>query len=313
MPKKGERMPEETKRKLSEALKGKMVGENHPNFGKHPSDEICKKISAGRKGKCTGSKNSMFGKDKSGSKNPMFGKTHSEDAKAKIRAANIGKPSTFLGRHHSEETRKKMSASRKGKLMGESNPMFGKKGKDHPLFGVKRSEENCKKISETRKLKIASGEIAINKKVGEKNPMFGKTGIDHPFYGKKHSKETCDKLSKLNEGENNPSWNGGTSFGIYCVKYNARRRKAVRDFFNNLCICTGEPSYNRALAVHHVDHDKDQGCNGKPFNLVPMCLEHHAKELHKKEEYKAYINKTLREGFKWGIWNEEEYMEKVIY
>jgi len=26
-----------------------------------------------------------------------------------------------------------------------------------------------------------------------------------------------------------------------------------------------------------------------------------------------YINKTLEEGFKWGIWNREEYIEKVMY
>ena len=92
-----------------------------------------------------------------------------------------------------------------------------------------------------------------------------------------------------------------------------KEKKAVRDFFNNLCICTGEPSYTNALSVHHIYHDKNEGCNGLPFNLVPMCAEHHSKEIFKEEEYKAYINKTLREGFKWGIWNEEEYKEKVMY
>jgi len=67
------------------------------------------------------------------------------------------------------------------------------------------------------------------------------------------------------------------------------------------------------LNVHHIEHDKEEGCNGKPFNLVPMCDYHHRREVHHEEDYKAYINKTLREGFKWGIWNEQEYIDKVMY
>lgn len=71
-----------------------------------------------------------------------------------------------------------------------------------------------------------------------------------------------------------------------------------------------EGKYGKAFVTIE---NPEQECNGKPFNLVPMCSEHHAKEVKYEEEYKTYINKTLREGFKWGIWNEQEYMEKVMY
>jgi len=121
-------------------------------------------------------------------------------------------------------------------------------------------------------------------------------------------------------GEGNPRWNGGTSFLPYCPKFNERRRKATRDFFNNLCICCGKHVSENivggkvvALSVHHSDHDKEQGCNGKPFNLVPLCHDCHTDEMWNQEEYHKYINKTLEEGFKWGIWNEEEYISKVMY
>ena len=67
------------------------------------------------------------------------------------------------------------------------------------------------------------------------------------------------------------------------------------------------------LSVHHADHDKEQGCNGKPFNLAPLCYDCRVDELYNQEKYMKYINKTLEEGFKWGIWNEEEYMKQVMY
>lgn len=125
------------------------------------------------------------------------------------------------------------------------------------------------------------------------------SGINNP---------ACDKEYFLKHGKLK-------KYGKYCSKFNNKRKKAVRDFFGNTCICSGELEsdlpYN--LSIHHIDHDKEQGCNGKPFNLVPMNRRHHGFEGHHKEEYAMYINKTLREGFKWGIWNEQEYIEKVMY
>ena len=47
-----------------------------------------------------------------GQNNPMFGKKHSEETKAKIRAANFGHVTIgFTGRKHSEESRRKISES----------------------------------------------------------------------------------------------------------------------------------------------------------------------------------------------------------
>jgi hypothetical protein len=126
-------------------------------------------------------------------------------------------------------------------------------------------------------------------------------------------------------GEDNPLWKGGVSFLPYCFKFNPRRRRAVRKFFDDICICCGSLSVENIrkskggsfrqseLDVHHVYHNKDEGCNGLPFNLVPLCRSCHSKELHHEDEYKLYINNILKEGFKWGIWSEQEYIEKVMY
>lgn len=44
-----------------------------------------------------------------------LGRPRSEETKAKLRAANLGKPGTFTGKTHSEEARAKISAARRGK------------------------------------------------------------------------------------------------------------------------------------------------------------------------------------------------------
>ena len=51
---KGKKRSEETRRKMSEAMKGKHTGENNPFYGKHLSEEQKKKLSEAHKGKYKG-------------------------------------------------------------------------------------------------------------------------------------------------------------------------------------------------------------------------------------------------------------------
>jgi hypothetical protein len=129
------------------------------------------------------------------------------------------------------------------------------------------------------------------------------------------TREWCERIAISNSGENSHTWKGGVSFIPYCYKFNPRRRRAVRDFFNNRCICCGThvSELRTNLHVHHIDHDKMQGCVGKPFNLVPLCDSDHSKEKFKEREFQEYIIKTLDEGFKWGIWSREQYEKEVMY
>lgn len=164
---------EETRKKLSEALKGKhhseetkqkmresQSGEKNHMFGKHLSDETKRKLSLAHKGKPSNKKGIPLSEetrrkisenhcDCSGEKSPFYGKHHSEESKRKLSL-------THKGKHLSEETKKKISESQSG----EKNHFFGKH----------HSEESKKKMSEL--------------KSGEKHPMFGKH----------HSEETKQKM-----------------------------------------------------------------------------------------------------------------------
>jgi hypothetical protein len=201
---------------------------------------------------------------------------------------------------------------------------------------IKRVCKICGKEFETLPSNIKNGggkycsvecnSIAKNKKIKCICPACGEEFFATPSKIKSGKGKYCSKKcsDKGSSGESAPNWKGGISFAPYCYKFNKTRKKATREYFGFRCIvCGKEESENIrrgktsakqvSLSVHHIDHDKDQGCSGKPFNLVPLCINCHAGEGHNEEEYRKYINKTLEDGFKWGIWNREEYIEKVMY
>ena len=154
---------EETRKKISEALKGKLAGENHYMYGKHlteetrkklseagkdriVSEETRKKLSEANKGKIVSeeSRQKMSEAQKERFKNEKphnYGKHHSEETKRKISEANKGKTSPNKGKSPSEEIRKKLSEAHKGLQAGEN----------HPLYGKHHSEETKKKIGEANK------------------------------------------------------------------------------------------------------------------------------------------------------------------
>jgi group I intron endonuclease len=164
---------DERKQKQSEALKGKMVGENHPNFGKTHSEETKKKMSEAKIGKYTGENN------------PNFGKIHSEETKNKMSEAKKGKTL-------SEETKEKLSKAHKGKYTGENNPMFGRKGKDNPNFGRKgKDNPNFGKGKIIEKLDITTQQVIEE---GDYNYFINKGYENSSIY------RVCNGNRKLHKG-----------------------------------------------------------------------------------------------------------------
>ncbi len=99
----------------------------------------------------------------------------------------------------SDETRKKISRHGKNRV-GELNSMYGLHGEDNPNFGSKRTEEQCKNISDS----------LVGKRTGENNNMFGKIvseetrkKIGDANRGQKRtfSKEHCESISKARLGK----------------------------------------------------------------------------------------------------------------
>lgn len=111
--------------------------------------------------------------------------------------------------------------------------------------------------------------------------------------------ETKEKISKSRagkcSGENNCNWKGGTSFLPYCNKWNHRLKEKIRKQYDRKCFICGKDEKNnktrsekiRKLSIHHIDMDKQQGCNGKEWKLIPLCGSCHSKLHYNKIELKV--------------------------
>lgn len=113
--KKGHKVSEETKKKLSESLKGKP----HPHKGVSCSEETKQKISESNKGKEGYWKGKALSEehkrklsDTNKGKKPY---NMTDETRRKMAESKKGKPSNHKGKAHSEETRRKLSEAIKGK------------------------------------------------------------------------------------------------------------------------------------------------------------------------------------------------------
>lgn len=103
-----------------------------------------------------------IGNAQKGPKNHRYGKTFTPEQRKKRselfkRLHKEGKgftPPDHTGMKRSNETKRKMSIAAKGKpkpwITGDKNPMYGKRGSLSHLYGLKRSDETRKRISDSQ-------------------------------------------------------------------------------------------------------------------------------------------------------------------
>ena len=91
---------------------------------------------------------------------------------------------------HSVETCEKIKKSVRGINKGEKNPMYGKKGILWPLYGKPRTQEHCRRISESNLGKRHTFESKRKISVGGwKKGKFGFTGAS--FRSNENSEKKC--------------------------------------------------------------------------------------------------------------------------
>ena len=160
-----------------------------------------------------------------------------------------------------------LSCSLKGKLIGENNPNW--KGGQ-----IMRICKNCNSEFTTYPSNIKRG--------------FGS-----------FCSPACqiEWRSKYLKGENHPNWQGGISFLPYCSKFNFSFKEYIRDKFGRVCfLCpTTEMENGRRLSVHHVNYNKDCGCDDdETCQFVPLCISCNSKVNFNCEIWEKKIKQKMQ-------------------
>ena len=156
------------------------------------------------------------------------------------------------------------------------------------------SEEHKKNISISNKGKIRS--IETRKKISENSPA--RKGENSPMFGKTQSEETRQRSSATKQGIPYAEWSTYAKDNPYCVKFNETVKEHIREKYDRRCFLCGRleednityTGKQKKLSVHHVDMNKQQGCNGHEWKLVPLCLYCHNSKVPKTlQRYIEYI------------------------
>lgn len=77
-----------------------------------------------------------------------------------------------------------------GSFFGESNPMYGRTGAQHPGFRKKRPQEVIDRIAATKRKGMAPYKISPEGRKAMSDRSKTLVGVKNPFHGKRHSKAT---------------------------------------------------------------------------------------------------------------------------
>ena len=234
------KLSKEQRLNLSIAGKGKMAGEKHWNYGKKTPDEVKKKISKATKGK----NNPMYGKHHSEEakqkmreiaiKRPPFSKEHrrkmSEAGKGRIFSDEHRRriSESAKGRILSEETKRKIGKASKGRKHSEESRLkMSHKGKDNPMYGKKHSEKTLHNMSEIKK--------------GIKNPMYGRfRELNSAWRGGRsfepYSPEFNDNLKRQIRERDGHTCQYCGAFGKYVHHIDHNKKNSIPSNLITLCL-----------------------------------------------------------------------------
>ena len=146
----------ETRKRISESLTGRYVGDKNPNYGKHLSESAKEKISKANKGKSAGENNYFYNVHMCGEDNPFYGRKHTQESRRKM-------SESLKGRTLSEEHKQKMRDA----FSGEGNPMYGKHHSEETKNKIRKSSQKLWQDNEFRTKIIEHHKIAYK---GDGNP-----------------------------------------------------------------------------------------------------------------------------------------------
>jgi len=194
----------------------------------------------------------------------------SEEHKRKLSIVQKLNPSKgFLGKHHTQKVKDEQSQRISGK------PSLKR--------GIKLSQEIKRKISINHANVSGKNNPSYKEKIKKICLVCGNEFEDIPSHkNRKFCSRKCYGIYKSKNfiGKTHPNWQGGISFEPYCEKFNEKKREEIRNQYGRKCVICGRDEKDNItktgkqwkLSVHHIDSDKEQGCDGKQWKLAPLCM-----------------------------------------
>jgi len=106
----------------------------------------------------------------------------------------------------------------------------------------------------------------------------------------------CARIAQYKNPENHPNWLGGLSRLPYTVEFNASLKESIRDRDGHKCQNCGKTEeqeikdYNKALAIHHIDYNKE---NCQNTNLISLCCECNTKANKNRDYWFAFFTEII--------------------
>jgi len=163
------------------------------------------------------------------------------------------------------------------RLHPKTNPCFGKCGKDHPTF--KGGEESRKRFC-----------LDCNKELNRLS-CYNNGG-----HAPNVRCKSCARKHDYKDPSNHPNWLGGLSRLPYTIEFTASLKESIRDRDGHKCQYCGKTEeqeikdYNKALAIHHIDYDKE---NCLDTNLISLCCECNTKANKNRDYWFAYFSEVV--------------------
>jgi hypothetical protein len=229
---------EEARKAASNAQKERSsIPENNPMYGKHHSEETKKKISEAQKGRVfseeTRQKMSIAQSGKVYSdeykqhmSEVLTGRIIPEEARAKLSQSLTGREFSDEHRNNLSEAMKKVweDEEYKKSRSGENHPFFGD-GEKNPMYGKHHSEETKKKMSDSAKERFSEPENCPNygKHLSEETRQKLREAQEH-YWTEEKRKALSEERKGKNTGADNPNFGNHKLAGAA----NPRAKKVIR-------------------------------------------------------------------------------------
>ena len=127
-------------------------------------------------------------------------------------------------------------------------------------------------------------------KLGKKRPPFSPGWLKN--IGEATHKRHKEKIFGFKKGKENPSWNGGLSYKThgYGIGFTGYLKRKIMERDGWACqLCN---TYNKSLAIHHIDYNKK---NCHKSNLITLCRSCNVKVNFHKEKWEKLFKNKIRD------------------